>query len=169
LIEAATRQSRGVPGSKGPPPTDELIVVGREPVAIALVKIGRLLDFTVMVVDPLLGMSDVPAGVRVLNTLDFSLLPETARRYVVVASRGKFDEEAVEQALHAHSAYVGLVASNKRGQEIRRSLERKGESAEKLATVRAPAGLDIGAKTPEEIALSILVEIVSQRVGKQQQ
>ena len=86
-----------------------------------------------------------------------------------MASRGKFDEEAVEQALHAHSAYVGLVASNKRGQKIRRSLERKGDSAEKLATVRAPAGLDIGAKTPEEIALSILVEIVSQRVGKQQQ
>ena len=74
---------------------------------------------------------------------DFSLLPEAAERYVVVASRGKFDEEAVEQALHVQSAYVGLVASNKRGQEIRRSLERKGEPAEKLATVHVPAGLNI--------------------------
>lgn len=71
---------------------------------------------------------------------------------MVVASRGKFDEEAIEQAWHARSVYVGLVASSKKGQEIRRSLEPKGKPAEKLATVRVPAGLDIRADTPEEIA-----------------
>jgi xanthine dehydrogenase accessory factor len=81
---------------------------------------------------------------------------------VVVASRGKFDEEGVEQALHANSAYVALVANKKRAKEIHRSLELRGEPPEKLAKMRAPVGLDIGAETPEEIALSIMAEIVSE-------
>ena len=59
---------------------------------------------------------------------------------VVVASRGKFDGEAVEQALHANSAYVALAAIKKRAQEIRRGLELRGEPSEKLATLDAPAG-----------------------------
>src|SRR5258708_1702757 len=171
LIEAATRETRLIPalqesGIGDPPRSDELIIVGWEPVAISLVKLAKLLNFTVTVVDPLLELSDLPPGVRLLNTLDFSLLPGTSERYMVVASRGKFDEEAVEQALHTRSAYVGLVANKKRGQEILGSLERRGEPADKLATVRVPAGIDIGAETPEEIALSILAEIVSRRTEK---
>jgi xanthine dehydrogenase accessory factor len=110
----------------------------------------------------LLKISDVPEADRLLNSLDFSHLPPAFARYVVVASRGKFDEEAVEQALHANSAYVALVANKKRAQEIHRSLELRGESPAKLARVRAPAGIDIGAETPEEIALSIMAEIVSE-------
>ena len=82
-------------------------------------------------------------------------------RYVVIASRGKFDEEAVEQALHSNSNYVALVANRKRAQEVLRGLQARGEPAENLSKVRVPAGLDIGAVTPEEIALSILAEIVS--------
>jgi xanthine dehydrogenase accessory factor len=88
-------------------------------------------------------------------------LSASFRRYVVVASRGKFDEEAVEQALHSNSNYVALVANKKRAQEIHRSLQARGEPSENLLKVRAPAGLDIGAITPEEIALSIMAEIVS--------
>ena len=168
LIEAANREARVVPsledsGVEDPSHGDQLIVVGYEQVAIAVVKLGQLLNFMVTVVDPLLEISALPPGVGLLKTLDFSLLPENPRRYVVVASRGKFDEEAVEQALHSHSVYVGLVASKKRGQEILCSLERKGESPEKLATVRVPAGLHIGADAPEEIALSIAAEIISRR------
>ena len=73
---------------------------------------------------------------------------------VVVASRGKFDEEAIEQALRAQSSYLGLMASpTKEVTELRLSLERKGEAAEKLAAICVPAGIDIGAETPEEIAL----------------
>ena len=149
--------------------SDELIIVGGQAVAIALMKLGKLLNFTVTVVDPLLQISDLPPGVKLLNALDFSLLPGASERYVVVASHGKFDEEAVEQALNVQSAYVGLLASNKRGQEIRRSLERKGEPAEKLANVRVPAGLDIGAESSEEIALSIMAEIVSRRRAKRKE
>ncbi len=168
LLKAANHEERVIPGLvesgiEDSQRADELIIVGSEQVAIALAKLGQLLNFIVTVVDPLLEISVLPPGVRLLKTLDLSFLPENRRRYVVVASRGKFDEEAVEQALHSHSVYVGLVASKKRGQEILCSLERKGESPEKLATVRVPAGLNIGADTPGEIALSIAAEIISRR------
>jgi len=131
-------------------------------VAIALAKLGKLLHFTVTLVDPLAKPSDLPEADRLLNSLDFSHLPPASARYVVVASRGKFDEEAVEQALRANSNYVAVVANKKRAQELRRSLELRGESPERLAKVRAPAGLNIGAEGPEEIALSILAEIVAE-------
>jgi len=162
LIEAANRGGREIPGAGDLPRDQELIIVGCEPVAIALAKLGKLLRFTVTVVDPLLKIADLPDADRLLNSLDFSNLPPVSGRYVVVASRGKFDEEAVEQALRANSTYVAVVANKKRAQEIHRRLELKGESPEKLAKVRAPAGLDIGAETPEEIALSIMAEIVSE-------
>lgn len=160
LIETANRGGRETPGTEDPARGRELVIVGREPVAIALAKLGKLLHFTVTVVDPLVKSPDLPEADRLLNSLDFSQLPPASSRYVVVASRGKFDEEAVEQALQTNSNYVALVANKKRAQEIRRSLELRGESPERLARVRAPAGLDIGAEGPEEIALSILAEIV---------
>jgi molybdenum cofactor cytidylyltransferase len=160
-LGAADLQGREIPGPEGPPDRHQLVIVGREPVGIALAKIGKLLNFGVTIVDPLLKTAEAPEADRVLDSLDFSRLPAAFSRYVVVASRGKFDEEAVEQALHSNSTYVALVANKRRTQEIRRSLEARGEPSENLLRVQAPAGLDIGAVTPEEIALSIMAEIVS--------
>ncbi len=162
LIEAADLKGREISGDAQNSQRRELVIVGTEPVAMALLRLGKLLHFTVTVVDPLLKLSDLPDADRLLNSLDFSHLPPASARYVVIASRGRFDEEAVEQALHAGIAYVALVANKKRAREIQRSLELKGQPLEKLAKVRAPAGLDIGAESPEEIALSIMAEIVSE-------
>jgi molybdenum cofactor cytidylyltransferase len=165
-LEAADLEGREIAGDGRPPSQGpELTIVGRDPVAIALAKIGKLLRFGVTVVDPFLKSSDLPDADRFLNSLDFSKLPASSARFVVVASRGQFDEEAVEQALHANSAYIALVANKKRAQEICRSLELKGAPPEELAKVHAPAGLSIGAETPEEIALSIMAEIVSEIRG----
>ena len=141
----------------------ELVIVGQEPVALALVQLGELLNFTVTAVDPLLNVNDFRGADRVLRRLDFSRLPRSAERYVVVASKGRFDEEAVEQALRTESTYVALVANKKRGQEVLRSLEMKGCTAEMLSRVRVPAGIEIGAETPQEIALSIMAAIVQVR------
>ena len=161
-MEAADLRGREITGDGRISTGSELTIVGRDPVAIAVAKIGKLLRFGVTVVDPFLKSADLPDADRFLNSLDFSKLPAASTRYVVVASRGQFDEEAVEQALHANSAYIALVANKKRAQEICRSLELKGAPPEKLAKVHAPAGLSIGAETPEEIALSIMAEIVSE-------
>jgi len=142
---------------------EQLIIVGREPVAIALARLGKSLHLTVIVVDPWMTISDLPEADWLLNALDFSQLPPASARYVVVASRGQFDEEAVEQALQFDCTYIALVANKKRAREVLRSLELRGESPERLARVRAPAGLDIGAETAEEIALSIMAEIFSEK------
>ena len=161
-ITAVDLEGRTIPGDRSPSRGPDLIIVGKDPLAVAMAKFGKLLRFEVTVVDPFLKSSDLLEADRFLNSLDFSMLPAASTRYVVVASRGQFDEEAVEQALHANSAYIGLVANKKRAQEIRRSLELKGAPQEKLAMVHAPAGLSIGAETPEEIALSIMAEIISE-------
>jgi xanthine dehydrogenase accessory factor len=110
-----------------------------------------------------MNLSEMPEADRVLHTLNFSLLAASRDRHVVVASRGACDEEAIEQALDAKSMYVALVANKKRGEEVLRSLRRKGVSQEGLTQVKVPAGLEIGAEGPEEVALSILAEIVAKR------
>jgi len=161
LLELADLDGREVVADAAAWP--ELVIVGHEPVAVALARLAALLNFSVTAVDPLLGIADFPGADRVLRRLDFSRLPRSAERYVVVASKGRFDEEAVEQALHSGSACVALVANKKRGQEVLRSLEIKGCTAEMLSRVQAPAGIDIGAETPQEIALSIMAAIVRDR------
>jgi molybdenum cofactor cytidylyltransferase len=140
----------------------ELVVVGHDATARSLAKLARVLEFTVTIVDPLLSLNELPEADRVLHVLDFSRLG-TGERYVVVASRGQFDEEAVEQAVRASANYTALMANRQRAEEIFRSLELRGLSAEKLAAVRAPAGLEIGAEGPAEIALSIMAEVVKAR------
>jgi len=161
LLETADFQGRQVTDGASAQP--ELIIVGRDAVAVALAKLGQLLGFTVTVVDPLLAASEFPDADRILHALDFSALAANPDRHVVVASRGACDEEAIELALLANSAYVALVAKKKRGEEVLRGLKIKGIAAEKLAGVRVPAGIEIGAETPEEIALSIMAQIVSER------
>jgi xanthine dehydrogenase accessory factor len=142
----------------------ELVLVGRDAVVYALAKLGRLLNFTVTVVDPFLRLSDLPEADRILHAMDFSLLTASGEQsYCVVASRGQFDEEAVAQSVLADSSYIALLANKKRAQEVIRSLGAQSIPAAKLAAVRAPAGLEIGAQTPEEIALSIMAEIVAVR------
>jgi xanthine dehydrogenase accessory factor len=94
--------------------------------------------------------------------LDFSRLP-AGEKYVVVASRGQCDEEAVEQSLLCDAAYTGLLANKKRAQEVMNALRDRGTTPERLSRVRTPAGVAIHAETPEEIALSILAEIVTIR------
>jgi len=141
----------------------ELVLVGRDAVVHALAKLGRLLKFTITVVDPFLRLEELPEADRALHAMDFSLLLPASERYCVIASRGQFDEEAVAQAVLADSSYIALLANKKRAQEVMRSLGAQSVPAAKLAVVRAPAGLQIGAQTPEEIALSIMAEIVATR------
>jgi molybdenum cofactor cytidylyltransferase len=173
LSAAATRHPSGKPNDSCVPVSEsregivpglpDLVLVGRDAVVHALGKLGRLLNFTITVVDPFLRLAELPEADHVLHALDFSLLPPAGERYCVVASRGQFDEEAVEQAVLTDSSYIALLANKKRAQEVMRSLSAQAVPAAKLAAVRAPAGLEIGAESPEEIALSIMAEIVATR------
>ncbi len=110
----------------------ELVIIGREALAVALAKFARLLQFSVTIVDPLLELRDFPDVDRILRVLDFSELPANPRRAIVVASQGRFDEEAVEQAILSGAAYIALVANKRRFQEVRRSLELNGVAEETI-------------------------------------
>jgi len=140
----------------------QLVIVGRDPVATALAVLADLLEFRTVLVDPFASTSDAPQA-SILRVLDFARLPQSDENFVVVTSRGRFDEEAIEQALNIDALYIGLLANKRRAQRLRASLSEKGIEKEKLDKVQAPAGLEIGASTPAEIALSIMAEAVSIR------
>ena len=101
--------------------------------------------------------------VAALDALGAIVAAGGANCAVVVASQGHYDEEALEASLGSPVPYVGLVASRKRGATVRALLEERG--VPRLATIRNPAGLDLGARTPQEVALSILAEIVQTLPG----
>ena len=96
---------------------------------------------------------------------DLSAAPGAASGAVVVATQGKRDREALEAALATGVPYVGFVGSRRKAAKLKQEMIDRGVAPERVAALRSPAGLDIGAGTPEEIALSILAEIVQTRRG----
>lgn len=129
-------------------PTLELLIVGRGPVVETLGHLGEAMNFTVTHVPSEAGAERI------------SRLRATRRTFIVVATYGTADEDALEQALRSDAGYVSLVTSRKRAQAVGETLRARGVSAERLGRLRAPAGLDIGAVSPQEIAVSILAEII---------
>jgi len=146
-------------------PRPQLVVIGHLPIAEALAALGKGLQYTVTVMGLDATQERFPQADLVLDRLDFSQLRVrvTAQTYIVVATHGNYDEEALEWALNTEAAYVALVASPKRAEAVRQYLRETGVAEERLARLKCPAGLNIGASTPEEIALSILAEIVQLR------
>ncbi|RPI57813.1 MAG: hypothetical protein EHM55_00555, partial [Acidobacteria bacterium] len=145
-----------------------LVVVGTTPVADALTKTALTLDYEVVrVVDAseerdlespsaALGFSVAP-----LESLEGVLKDARGEASAVVASQGHYDEQALETILRSGASYVGLVASRKRGATVKSWLQDAGVPG--VDTVRYPAGLDLGARTAPEVALSILAEITQRR------
>jgi xanthine dehydrogenase accessory factor len=145
-----------------------LIVVGSTPVADALTRTARSLDYDVVRVvaageqrDLEAGAGALGAGVAALDSLEATLRQAGADVAAIVASQGHYDEEALETILTCGAWYVGLVASRKRGAAVRAFLEERGAAG--LDRLHIPAGLDLGARTPPEVALSILAQIVKAR------
>jgi len=147
-------------------PAAQLWIAGTTPIAHALVELGAASGYRVSVVDPVALPEAFPAAERVVAETSFRSLEATAPPYVVVASQGSWDEEAVAAALALDVAYVGLVASPTRAAAIREYLAGEGVAAERIAALRAPAGLDLGAVTPVEVAVSIIAELVQVRRGR---
>lgn len=129
-------------------PKPQLLLIGQGPVVETLAKLGVAMDFAVVL------MGSEASAER------FQQLSVTPRTFIVVATHGTFDEEALEQALRSEASYVSLVASRKRAGAVIEALRARGVSAERLGRLKAPAGLDIGAVAPEEIAVSVLAEII---------
>lgn len=148
-------------------PAPLLWIAGTTPIAGALTTLGAASGWRVSVFDPVATAEAFPAAERVSQETALGRVDADASPYVVVATQGVWDEEALAAALRRNASYVGLVASPTRANVVRQWLrEETGLAEERLAALRAPAGMDLGAENAEEIALSILAELVQVRRGR---
>jgi xanthine dehydrogenase accessory factor len=147
-------------------PPAALWVIGTTPIAAALAELGAAAGFAVTLVDPIARPDDYPASGRVLATDDLRSLDPGAAPYAVVATQGQWDEEALLALLARDVAYVGLVASPTRAAAVRDWLLGEGVPQDRVAALRSPAGLDLGAETASEVAISVLAELVQVRRGR---
>ncbi|MDH5589697.1 MAG: XdhC family protein [Gemmatimonadota bacterium] len=145
-------------------PATHLLVVGSLPVAQALAHLGKAMSYRVTAVDPT-GSGSMAHADEVLR--DVADIPSrvTPLTFVVVATHGEYDEPALKAAVNAGAPYIGLVASRTRGEAVLASLAQDGLGEDGRAAIKYPAGLDIQAKRGDEIAVSIVAEIVQTRRG----
>lgn len=167
-------------------PAPRLTVFGESPTARALLKLAAAMGYSVsapfgggaVAVAAEAGGAGVAggaleAGVEIAAGIEVvaggpiagaaAAAAASARCFAVVATMGERDEEAIRAALALRPAYLGVVASAKRFAQLRQALLAKGVPGAALDSIRSPAGVAIGAQTPEEIAISVLAEIVERR------
>jgi xanthine dehydrogenase accessory factor len=146
-------------------PRPQVVICGSSPVAVAVAELARRTGFAVTVCAP---TAEQPTFDEVDRRIEGYALPvdEAGSRYVVVSTQGRGDEAALLAALAVDVDYVAFVGSRKKAEVLKSVLAKRGVSPERLAKLKAPAGLDLGAITPDEIAVSILAEIVAARRGK---
>ena len=125
-------------------PSPHLVVVGESPMASTLVDLAAALGWRA----------------NLIKAANFATSDVDASSVVVVATQGHGDEESIEQAVAGRPAFVGLVASSKRGKAVLGYLAERGVPRELLDQVRVPVGLDLGHTTHAEIAVSVLAELV---------
>ncbi len=143
-------------------PRPALVVCGASPVARAVVELAARSGFSVTLAalaEDLERFADVE---KLIEGFDLPA-EEAGERFIVVATQGKRDAEALRAALKTDAGYVAFVGSRRKAAALSERLRGEGLAAEQLGRLRAPAGLDIGAITPEEIALSIIAEVVELR------
>jgi xanthine dehydrogenase accessory factor len=147
-------------------PKPGLWILGHGRVAECVCHLGALMGFRVIVVDNLVDRRSYPdADALITDDMDYSALQPTEDDYVVVATQHKGDHESMKRALALKAGCIALIASKKRSRLVMNFLRAEGFGQEDLARVSAPAGLDLGCRTPEEIALSVIGEIVMRRRG----
>jgi xanthine dehydrogenase accessory factor len=138
------------------------VVIGESPAARTLVELGRVVGYRTCAVHPGAAPADLPGADRVLNSLDLSSLAQEKDCWVVVATMGHYDDDALQAALTLADADVALVASARRSDAVLDTLRGRGVSDAERARVRAPAGAR-RAGAQEEIALHALAEVVALR------
>jgi xanthine dehydrogenase accessory factor len=135
-------------------PVPHLVIVGSSPMANTLAQLARALDWSTDLVSP----PDFTAAGASQPRAD-------ERSMVIVATQGHGDEDMVERAVAMRPAYLGLVASRRRGEAVLGYLAERGVPKDQLDRVHAPAGLDLGKTTHEEMAVAILAELVQLRAS----
>lgn len=147
-------------------PKPGLWIMGHGRVAESLCIIGDLVGLRVIVNDPLVDREKYPQASRLItDDLDYELLQPKPEDYVVIATQHKGDHESISRALASEARYIALIASRKRSRLVLDYLRRQGFSEQDIQRVVTPSGIDLAPRSPEEIALCIISEIVMLRRG----
>jgi xanthine dehydrogenase accessory factor len=140
-----------------------LLVIGASPVALALAGLAERTGFDVFAAAPGADADLFPGARQVLDGTDLSGLTCGTPAFVVVATQGKRDEPSLEAALATGARYIACIASERKAAKLRTYLKERGHDSQRVDAVVAPAGVEIGAVTPEEIALSVVAGLVKAR------
>ncbi len=144
-------------------PQQKLLIIGGGHVGEHVARMGSMIGLSVTVIDHVAKKEDLPEKAELIKAplkeglKKFMITPST---FIVIATRHKYDEEALREVVDSQAKYIGMIGSKSRVKQIFQELADDGISPEYLDRVHAPIGLDIGAQTPEEIATSILAEII---------
>ncbi len=138
-----------------------LLIIGASPAAQALSRLATRSGFNVTAVFPGANEEMFPDAQQIVDGLDTSF--SSPPPFVVVATQGKRDEPSLEAALGSGSPYIAFIASAKKAKKLRTYLKERGHNPLRVAAIDSPAGVEIGAVTPEEIALSVLAALVKIR------
>ena len=147
----------------------ELLIVGGGPVTRALVALAKTLGFRVRVAGRERGEDarDADESLHVADAPALGAIPVGPETYVVIAGHDEeFSQPALRALLASHAPYLGMMGSRRHTGHLLEELRAGGHPAESLARVHTPIGLDIGAQTPEEVALATLAHIVAIRRGR---
>lgn len=143
-------------------PHPSLVVLGASPVALSLAAQSRVLGYHVTLAAPAADLTAQPDADTLIDGYQLGELND-AKRFIVVSTQGKGDEAALRAAVATKADYHAFVGSRRKMASLRAKLIAEGASAAAIDDFKAPAGLDLGAITPEEIAMSILAEITRER------
>jgi xanthine dehydrogenase accessory factor len=144
-------------------PQPQLILFGNSPVAISLAQLAHVLNFEIVVCEPTATREQFSNAAILSSELSLQSITIRPISFIVIATQGHDDETALEVAARSDVPYIAFVASKKKLASCVAYLRERGMSDEQLARIKAPAGLDIGAQTPDEIAVSILAELIQVR------
>ena len=141
-------------------PKPHMVILGHSVVAQTLCRLARAIHYRVTVCAPEADGSIQWNANTVLDTWNLESVNVTPHTFVVVATQGEGDEAALRETLKSDWSYLAFVASRTKAGKVLNTLIEEGEDRQKIDSIRVPAGLDIKARLPEEIAVSILAEVI---------
>jgi xanthine dehydrogenase accessory factor len=141
-------------------PKSRILIFGRSPAAQSLSKLGKAVGYGISVVSHGATRELFPDADFVAKEITSGQIHNGSETFIVVATQGEHDEEALEQALCTDARYISFIASHAKAQKVISLMAEKGTSPQMLGRIKAPAGLSIGTSSPQEIAVSIIAEII---------
>ena len=159
---AMTCQSKGAVDVYIEPvlPMPHILIIGKSHIAAALCKLSKSMGYSVDVVADDADADRYATADSISSLTEYEAKPVPQNTYVIVATQGEGDEQGLAAALNSGAGYIAFIASRIKANAVFNTLRAMGTSIDQLKAIRTPAGLDINAKLPEEVAISILAEVI---------